>query len=108
MALEIVPIAGPVLAAIPAVIIAFLQSPTLGLWVIIFYTVVQQFENHVLVPIVMGRSVGLNPVVIILALLIGGSLAGIPGAILAVPVATVIVEIINDMAKHKELRRTGA
>ncbi len=105
MALEIVPIAGPVLSAIPAVILAFLQSPTLGLWVLIFYTVVQQLEGHVLTPLVMGRTVGLNPVVILLALLIGGSLAGIAGAILAVPIATVIVEIFDDMARQKESRR---
>ncbi len=108
MVLEIVPIAGPVLAAIPAVIMAFLQGPTLGLWVVVFYVAVQQLENHILMPLVMGRTVGLNPVVIILALLIGGSLAGIAGAILAVPIATVIVEVIDDMAKHKELRRSGA
>lgn len=107
MVLEIVPVAGPVLAAIPAVIMAFLQSPTLGLWVIVFYTAVQQFENNVLVPLVLGRTIGLNPVVVILALLVGGSLAGIAGAILAVPISAVIVEIIDDMAKHKELRRTG-
>ena len=75
--LEIVPIVGPVLAAIPAVFLAFIQSPTLGLWVIVFYIVVQQLENHLLVPIVLGKTVGLNPVVVIIALLVGQQLAGI-------------------------------
>lgn len=107
MVLEIVPVAGPVLAAVPAVIMAFIQGSTLGIWVIVFYTAVQQFENQILVPIVLGRTIGLNPVVVILALLIGGSLAGISGAILSVPAATIIVEILDDMAKHKELRRAG-
>lgn len=102
MVLEIVPIVGPVLAAIPAVFLAFMQSPSLGLWVIIFYVAVQQIENHILVPLVLGKTVGLNPVVVIISLLVGGHLAGIAGMILAVPVATVIVEIIDDMAKHKE------
>jgi len=105
MVLEIVPIAGPVLAAIPPIFLAFLQTPTLGFWVLIFYVVVQQVENHILVPLVLGKSTGLNPVVVILALLIGGKLAGLAGAILGVPVATIIVEILDDMAKHRESRR---
>lgn len=102
---EIVPIVGPVLAAIPAVFLAFMQNPTIGFWVILFYVVVQQLENHILVPVVMGRTIGLNPVVVIIALLVGGQLAGIAGMILSVPVATIIVEIIDDMAKKKESRR---
>lgn len=104
-AFEIVPIVGPVLAAIPAVLLAFLQGPTMGLWVIVFYVAVQQLENHILVPVVMGRTLGLNPVVVIIALLVGSQLAGIVGMILSVPVATVIVEVIDDMAKKKESRR---
>ena len=105
--LEIVPIVGPVLAAIPAVILAFLQAPSLGLWVVLFYVVAQQLENHILVPVVLGKTVGLNPVVVIIALLVGYQLAGIPGMILSVPVATVFVEMLDDFAKHKELRRTS-
>lgn len=103
--LEIVPIVGPVLAAIPAIIIAFLLSPALGLWVIVFYVIVQQLENHLLVPVVLGKTVGLNPVVVIIALLTGQQLAGIPGMILSVPVATIIVEMMEDFAKHKDSRR---
>jgi predicted PurR-regulated permease PerM len=107
MVLEIVPMVGPVLAAIPAVFLGFLQSPGLGLWLIVFYTVVQQLENHILVPLVIGKTTGLNPVVVIMALLIGGSLAGISGMILSVPVATIIVEILDDIAKQKESRRVA-
>ncbi len=105
MLLEVVPMIGPVLAAIPAAFFAFLQAPTLGLWVILFYIIVQQFENHVLVPLVFGKTIGLNPVVVVIALLVGSQLAGILGAILAVPVATIIVELLDDLAKHKESRR---
>ena len=105
--LEIVPMVGPVLAAIPAIFLAFLQSPALGLWMIVFYIIIQQLENHILVPIVMGRTVGLNPVVVIVALLIGQQLAGIPGMILSVPVATIIVEMMDDFAKHKDSRRNN-
>lgn len=108
LAFEIVPIVGPILAAIPAVILAFLQGPATGLWVIVFYVAVQQLENHILVPIVMGKTLGLNPVVVIIALLVGANLAGIVGMILSVPVATIIVEVIDDMAKKKESRRQVA
>lgn len=101
MVLELVPNVGPVLAAIPAVILAFTQSTSLGLWVIVAYIVIQQLENHILVPIVMGRTVGLNPVVVILALLIGLKLSGIVGMILAVPVAAIISEIVDEFAKHR-------
>ena len=101
-ALEIVPIVGPVISAIPAVILAFLQNPGLGIWVIVFYVVVQQLENHLLVPVVLGKTTGLNPIVVLMALLIGNQLAGISGMLLSVPIATVIVEILEDLAKHKE------
>lgn len=101
MILELIPTVGPVLAAIPAAILAFAQAPSLGLWVILAYIIIQQLENHVLVPIVMGRTVGLNPVVVILSLLVGFKLAGIVGMILSVPVAAIVVEIIDEFSKHR-------
>lgn len=106
MVLELVPMVGPVVAAIPAVFLAFLQSPALGLWVIALYVGVQQLENHILVPIILGRTLNLNPVVIIIALLVGQQLAGIPGMILAVPISTIIVEMLDDVARQKESRRS--
>src|SRR3989338_10059858 len=101
MVLELVPNVGPVLAAVPAVILAFTQSPTLGLWVVLAYLIIQQLENHILVPVVLGRTVGLNPVVVILALLIGFKLAGILGMVLSVPVAAIIVEILDELSHNK-------
>ncbi|KKU11397.1 MAG: hypothetical protein UX16_C0016G0003 [Parcubacteria group bacterium GW2011_GWB1_45_7] len=105
MVLEIVPVAGPVLSAIPAIFMAFLQSPMLGFWIFIMYVVVQQLESHILVPIVIGKTTGMNPIVVILAILIGFQLAGIPGALVGVPVATIIVEIVDDMVKLKSSRK---
>lgn len=105
MVLELVPMVGPVIAAIPAVALAFLQSPTLGVWVIVLYIVVQQLENHVLVPLILGRTLNLNPIVVIIALLVGERLAGIPGMILAVPISTIFVEMLDDVARQKESRR---
>lgn len=107
MALEIVPIAGPVIAAIPAILMAFVQAPTLGLWVLVMWVVIQQTESHALVPLILGKTTGLNPVVVILAILTGAQLAGIAGALLAVPVATIFVEILDDMARLKSSRRAS-
>ncbi len=107
MMLEIIPIAGPVLAAIPAVLMAFIQEPILGLWVLIMWTVIQQSENHILVPLVLGKTTGLNPVVVILAILIGWQLAGVAGALVGVPVATIFVELLDDMARFKSSRRSA-
>src|SRR3990167_9628967 len=105
MMLEIVPMVGPVLAAIPGLVLAFSQSPTLGIWVLVFYVAVQQIENHILTPLILGKTLGLNPVTVIIALLVGGKIAGILGILLAVPVAVIIVEILEDIARHKESRK---
>lgn len=99
--LEIIPVIGPILAAVPAVVIAFVQSPLLGLTVIITYFVIQQIESHLIVPTVMRRTVGLNPLVVILALLVGGKLGGMLGLLLAVPIASVLVEFLSDTDRKK-------
>ncbi|HXV26745.1 MAG TPA: AI-2E family transporter [Candidatus Paceibacterota bacterium] len=107
MSLELIPIAGPVIAAIPGIGLALVQDPGLAIWVFLLYLGVQQLENHVLTPLIMGKTTGLNPVVVILAILIGGNLAGIPGALLGVPVATVIVEVLDDIARAKTSRKAA-
>ncbi len=94
---ELIPIVGPVLAAIPAVAVAFSVGPALALGVGVFFIVQQQVENHVLVPKVMSRQVGISPVVVIMALLIGGSLLGIVGAILAVPTAAILQVLLQEL-----------
>ncbi len=102
---ELVPIVGPVLFAIPGLILAFVQSPSLGLAVLVFYVVVQQLESHVLTPVILGKSLGLHPVTVIIALLIGGKLAGILGILLAVPAAVVLVEVWDDMAEQRQHKK---
>jgi predicted PurR-regulated permease PerM len=99
--LEIFPYIGPVIAGIPAVLIGFLQAPIIGLWVFILYVVIQQLENYVITPLVIGKVVGLNPIVVIMALLIGGQLGGILGMILAVPLVAVFAEFLRDMIKER-------
>lgn len=100
--LEIIPVLGPILAAIPAIILAFIQAPVLGLVVLVFYIVVQQLENHILVPQIMKRAVGLNPVVVIIALLIGARLAGILGVLIAIPLAAALSVFLSDIFTAKE------
>lgn len=99
---EMIPIIGPVLAAIPAVAVAASVSLNKMLLVVLFFVVQQQIENHLLVPKVMARQVGVTAVTVIIALLIGGKLLGIPGAILAVPTAAIIQVILTEWMATRE------
>lgn len=97
--LDFIPYIGPIIAGVLAVIIAFFISPWLGLAVLILYIVVQLFEFIVLVPKIMQKVVGLSPVTIIIALLIGAKLAGILGIILAIPAAAGIAVLFSEWKK---------
>lgn len=95
--LELIPVIGPIISAVPAALVGFTQSPLVGLLVILLYLVVQQLENHVLVPLIMRRAIGLNPLITILAILIGAKLAGFLGILLAVPVTTMLAVFLSDL-----------
>ncbi len=99
--LEIVPYVGPIVAGGLATLLALSQSPVLGLWTLIFFVVVQQLEGHILIPLFIKKLVGLNPVAVILALLVGAKLGGILGMLLAVPIAAVVDEFFDDLARRK-------
>ncbi len=102
---EIIPYLGPTLSAIPAVFFAFLQKPSLAVFTIILYVLIQQAENHLIVPKVMGKVVGLNPLVVILSILIGARLAGALGALLAVPVVTALAVYVEDLLDKQRAER---
>lgn len=104
--LEIVPVIGPIISAIPAVMIAFLVSPVAAGLVAVMYFVIQQLENHLIVPQVMKKAVGLNPLIVIIAVAIGGKLLGIPGALLAVPITVVAQIITEDIITTDEIEAT--
>ena len=93
--LEVVPIIGPLISTIPAVIIGFSVDPLTGLAVMILYILIQQLENNLIVPKVMQKAVGFNPLVTIVALMIGSKLLGIVGAIIAVPFLIVAFEFVK-------------
>lgn len=103
--LEIIPNIGPIISAIPAVLIGLSISPIVALSVIALYVIVHQMEGNIVVPFIMKQSVGLSPLVSILALLIGGRLAGITGAILAVPVLLVCQVLIQYFTKNPSPKR---
>lgn len=93
---EAIPIVGPWLGAIPGVAVGLAESPLQGFLALLVYTVVQQLENNILVPKIMSKAVGLNPVIVIIAILIGGKLYGLLGILLAVPMAAAISVIAED------------
>ena len=99
---ELIPVVGPILAAVPAVAVALTVSPQAALFVVIFFVVQQQFENHILVPKVMSRQVGVSAVVVIVALLIGGNLLGIVGALLAVPTAAILQVLVMEIIEMRD------
>lgn len=99
--LEVVPVIGPIISAIPGILLGLSISPLLAAGVAAMYFVVQQLENHLIVPQVMSKAVGLNPLVVILAIAIGGRLLGIGGALLSVPMVVVLQIIVADILKEK-------
>lgn len=102
--MEFIPFIGPFLSAIPAIFIGLTQSPMLGLLVLILYVVIQQLENLIIVPNVMKRAVGLNPIIIIIVMLIGARIAGILGILLAVPVTTAASVAVKDYIEFRNKR----
>ena len=99
---ELIPVIGPILSAIPAIAVAATVSLNKVLLVIVFFVLQQQFENHVLVPKVMSRQVGVSAVTVIVALLIGAKLLGIVGAILAVPTAAILQVVFLELTTSRE------
>ncbi|OGK34069.1 hypothetical protein A3F57_01565 [Candidatus Roizmanbacteria bacterium RIFCSPHIGHO2_12_FULL_36_11] len=97
--LEAVPNLGPTLSSVPAVLLGFATSPVMGFAAIALYFIVQQLENNIIVPVVMKKAVGLNPIITLLALLIGGKMGGVLGILLAIPITvfleTVLIEVVN-------------
>lgn len=101
---EIIPYIGPWLGLVPAVLVAFTVSPVKALLVLIIFIVIQQLEAQFLAPKIMSKAVGLSPVIIILALLVGAKLMGILGVLIAVPVAAALAVLVQEWPEIKKLR----
>ena len=98
--MELVPYVGPVLGALPPVILALVQDPLTAVWVALLFLALQQLEGHVVAPNVFGRTLRLNPLLVILALLLGGQLYGLVGALVALPIAAVVRETVVYLRRH--------
>jgi predicted PurR-regulated permease PerM len=94
---DLIPLVGATLGAVVGVIAGFTRSVTAGIIVLIFFVVYQQLENHLLQPLIFSRTVQLNPLTVLLAILIGVELAGILGALLAIPAAGIIQIVVRDI-----------
>lgn len=94
---DLIPAVGAYLGAAPAIIVAFFVSPVIGILALVYFILYQQFENYVLVPRVMKNAVNLSPAAVIIATLVGGSLAGLAGALLALPVAATLKVVIVEI-----------
>jgi len=100
---EIVPMIGPFLAFAPAVLVALATAdPTRALVVALYALIIQQIESNILVPRVMGRTVGVSPLTVLLGILVGTALAGLPGAFLAVPVAGALQVIFAHVLRTED------
>jgi predicted PurR-regulated permease PerM len=102
--LDLIPLAGATIAAVVVSTVGFLHSTTAGLVLIAFFLVYQQVENHVLQPLVYGRTVRLSPLVVLIAVLMGAELAGVVGALGAIPIAGSLQVIFLDWLGHRRAR----
>jgi predicted PurR-regulated permease PerM len=106
--LDLIPLAGATIAAILIGTVAFLHSIPAGIVVVVFFVVYQQVENHLLQPVIYGRTVQLSPLAVLISILIGAELAGILGALAAIPVAGSIQVLIVDWLNHRHERAAAA
>ncbi len=102
---EIIPYFGPWIAGIVAVLLTFTQSGVAALFVAILYLIIQQLENSVIVPKVIGKSVGLNPIVVMIGILVGFKLVGVVGGLIAVPIIAAISVFVTDVLNKKDFKK---
>jgi predicted PurR-regulated permease PerM len=103
--LDLIPLAGATIAAIIVGTVAFLHTIVAGIVVVIFFIVYQQVENHVLQPVVYGRTVQLSPLAVLISVLVGAELAGVLGALAAIPVAGSLQVILREVLRARRQER---
>lgn len=100
---EIIPVFGPIISSVPAILLAFAEGGVgTGLLVMGLYVIIYQFESQLFYPLVVKKIVGISPIVVILALIIGAKLAGVLGALIAVPLSAAVMEYVHDIDKRKK------
>jgi putative heme transporter len=101
--MELVPYIGPILGAIPPIVVALFTHPISALWVVLLFIVMQQLEGHIVAPQVFGKTLRINPLLVIFALLIGLQLYGVFGALVSLPILSVLRETVIYLGRHLEL-----
>src|SRR5262249_18004299 len=99
---EIIPIVGPVIAGAPAVLVALTIDPVHAMLVVLYIIAIQQIENHILIPRVMGHSCGVSPLTVVIGILVGSALYGLPGAFLAVPIAGAVQVVLAYLLRTED------
>jgi len=99
--LDIIPIVGPIFAGLLAFLVASADSWLLGIWVLVFFAALQQVEGILFTPLIMGKTTGLPPLVVLLALLIGAKIAGLVGFLLAIPLAIIFQEVYDESVRRR-------
>ena len=100
--LDLIPLAGATLAAIIVTTVAVLEDPfPAGVFVFVFFVVYQQLENHILQPVIYGRTVQLSPLTVLVAVLIGAELVGILGALAAIPTAGIVQAVAREIFRWR-------
>jgi predicted PurR-regulated permease PerM len=94
---DLVPLVGATVGAVIAAAVAFLHSVPAGIAVVVFFVIYQQLENHLLQPVVLSRTVKINPLAVLVSILLGVEVAGILGALLAIPVAGIVQVLLRDL-----------
>jgi predicted PurR-regulated permease PerM len=98
--MELIPYIGPIIGPIPAILVALFHDPLSAVWVLLLFVALQQLEGHVVAPQVFRISLRINPILIILALLIGYEMFGVGGALVALPIATVVRQTVIYLRRH--------
>ena len=103
---EIIPVFGPIISSVPAILVAFSSVGVMtALLLVCLYVIIYQFESQLFYPLVVKKIVGVSPIVVILALVIGAKLAGVLGAIIAVPLSAALMEYVHDIEKSKKAEK---
>jgi predicted PurR-regulated permease PerM len=105
--LDLIPLAGATIAGIIVTVVAFLHSVPAGIVIVVFVVVYQQVENHFLQPVIYGRTVELSPLAVLVSVLVGAELAGVLGALAAIPVAGALQVIVRDQLAHRRPARAA-
>jgi predicted PurR-regulated permease PerM len=105
--MELIPYLGPVLGAVPPVLVAFFTDPVTALWVALLFVGIQQLEGHIVAPQIFGHTLRINPLIVIFGLLIGDQIWGVIGALVALPILSVLRETVIYLSRHLELEPWG-